>query len=88
MGLIAKFTKSVIAFHKNTYELTMPDGPSTISALNNAIDQAEKTRKLILHSDLLEKDRLQIDNEMLSLIDDIQKLQTTRLMEVEMLCQI
>ena len=49
--------------------------------LESALDRAGKARKSILHSALPEKDRLQIADEILYLIDDIMELQIIKLEE-------
>ena len=78
-------------FIKKIFSLIPEDEIKTksfIDQLCGAINRAEKTRKLILHSDLPEKDRLQIADEILYLVDDLRELQTIRLMEIETLCQL
>jgi hypothetical protein len=58
-----------------------PKAKPFATKLFEAIDRAEKARKSILHSDLPEKDRLQIADEILYLIDDLRELQTIKLSE-------
>ena len=70
MGLFTNFMKA--------FKFTTTDGPKTkcfYIKLCEAVERAEKTRKSILHSNLPEKDRLQIADEILYLIDDLQELQ-------------
>lgn len=62
------------------------DRPDIMSALNKAVDQAEKTKIIILNSNLSRNDKLQVIEEILCLINSIYELQTTRLMEIEQLC--
>ncbi len=64
----------------------IPDEPKTklfSVKLCEAVDRAEKVRKLILHSNLPEKDRLQIADEILYLTDDLRELQTIKSIEEE-----
>lgn len=63
------------------------DRPDIMSALRKAVNQAEKTKIIILNSKLSQKDKLQVNEEILCLIDSIYELQTTRLMEIEDLCK-
>ena len=49
--------------------------------LCETVERAEKTRKSILHSNLPEKDRLQIADEILYLIDDLQELEVSQFTE-------
>ena len=80
MGLLANFIK--------IFKPAATDKPKTKPfsiKLCETIARAEKARKLILHSNLPEKDRLQIANEILYLIDDLQELQTIKLTEENMI---
>lgn len=73
-------------FIKEIFSLIPEDEINTksfIDQLYGAINRAEKARKSILHSNLPEKDRLQIADEILYLIDDIRELQTIKLTEEE-----
>ena len=63
------------------------DRPDIMSALHEAVNQAEKTRIIIFNSKLPKKDKLQVVEEILYLIDSIYELQTERLMEIEDLCK-
>ena len=80
-------------FIKKTIELLflLPNNPKTKSfniKLDETIYRAEKARKSILHSSLPKKDRLQIADEILYLINDIRELQTIKLTEEEKIWQL
>jgi len=53
--------------------------------LCETVERAEKTRKSILHLDLMIKERSQIADEILYLIDDLQELQTIKTEEEKMI---
>ena len=55
--------------------------------LCGAIDRAEKARILILNSDLPQKLRLKIGDEILYLTDDLRELETIKQMEIDKLWQ-
>lgn len=70
------------------FKVVMTDGPKTKPfsiKLCETIDRAEKVRKLIFYSNLAEKDRLQIADEILYIIEDLQELQTIKLKEEEII---
>ena len=72
-------------FIETTETVTVVDEKPKVGSfylkLQDALDKASKARKSILHSDLPEKDRLQIADEILYLVDDIMELQTIKLEE-------
>lgn len=80
MGQLSRFIK--------LFKPAATDGPKTKPfsiKLCESIDRAEKARRLILHSNLSDWDRLQIADEILYLIDDLQELQTIKLTEEDMI---
>ncbi|GAG85792.1 unnamed protein product [marine sediment metagenome] len=86
-----RFRKSVVRPFANLMKIFKPVAidwsktkPFSIK-LCEAVERAEKARKIILHSNLPEKDKLQIADEILYLIDDLQELQTIKLTEENMI---
>lgn len=69
MGLLTSFMK--------IFKPVPTDQPKTkpfYIKLCEAVERAEKTRKSILHSNLPKKERLQVADEILYLIDDLREL--------------
>lgn len=79
-------------FIKKTIEslFCLPDNPKTKSfniKLNETVYRVEQVRKSILYHDLQRKERLQIADEILYLIDDLNELSKIREKEMDRICQ-
>jgi len=75
----------MINFIKDMFKFDMVDEQKTKSfyeKLYKTINRAEKARTSILHSNLPEKDRLQIADEILYLIDALNEFSKIKRMEV------